>query len=165
MMEERKDLLDYLAQAIMIFGITLLVIAVICLLIGEDAKEYSTMFAMGSIGIPVNTIFQYLLSSVCITAFRFLFFTDTLIKKMSIAKRTILMLISVIVLIGVFAYIFGWFPVDEPKCWIIFLICFGICFTISTIVSVIKETIANKQLADGLKHIKEVQNGSTNRSK
>lgn len=165
MMEERKHLLDYAAQVMLIFGITLLVITVICCTIGDDAQGYSTMFALGNAGIPINTILQYLLSSACVTVLRFLFFTDTLIKKMPVAKRTILMLVSVIVLIGAFAYIFGWFPVDEPKCWIIFLACFGICFVLSAIVSVWKENTENKQLADGLKHLKEEQNGSVHRSK
>lgn len=165
MLDERKHLLDYLAQVILVFGITLLIIAFICCLTGDDAKEHSTVFALGSAGIPINTIFQYLLSSACITLLRFLFFTDTVIRKMSIAIRTTLMLISVIVLIGIFAYIFGWFPVNEPKCWIIFMICFGICFVISMFVSVFKEAMDNKQLADGLKNLKEGQNGSTDRSR
>lgn len=164
-MEERKHILDYLAQIILIFGITLLVITVICFLVGEDAREYSTMFALGSKGIPINTIWQYLLSSACIAGLRFLFFTDAVFKKMSITKRTIGMVISVIALIGVFAYGFGWFPVNEPKCWIIFLVCFGICFVTSAAVSIWKENTDNKQLSDGLKNLKEGKDGSVNRSK
>ena len=165
MLDERKHLFDYLAQVILVFGITLLVITFICCLTGDDAKEYSTMFALGSAGIPIYTIFQFLLSSACITALRFLFFTDTVIRKMSIVIRTILMLISVIALVGIFAYIFGWFPVDEPRCWISFIISFGICFVIATVISVLKEAMDNKQLAVGLKNLKEEQNGSTDRSR
>lgn len=167
-MEERKKLLDYLAQAILIFGITILIIAIICILVGDEAKGYSTMFEFGSAGIPMNTVLQYLLSSVCITVIRFMFFTDTFIKRMSVAARTIAMLISVIILVGVFAHIFGWFPVDEPRCWIYFFICFGICFMIGAITSITKEKSDNKQLAEGLKNlkeVKEVQNVNSDRSK
>ncbi|MCH5270363.1 MAG: hypothetical protein J1E83_06390 [Lachnospiraceae bacterium] len=164
-MEERKNLLDYLTQIILIFGITLLVITGICFLVGEDAREYSTMFALGSKGIPINTIWQYLMSSACIAGLRFLFFSDSVFKKMSITRRTIGMVISVIVLIGMFAYGFGWFPVNEPKCWMIFLVCFGICFVISAAVSIWKENTDNKQLSDGLKNLKEGKDGSVNRSK
>lgn len=164
-MEERKHLLDYLAQIFQIFGITILVITVICHFIGDKAKDYSTMFRLGSRGIPIYTILQFFLSSVCITGIRFLFFSDTIFKKMSIAKRTMAMVLSVIVLTGGFAYLFGWFPVNEAVCWISFFICFGICFVISAVVSYLKETMDNKQLEKALKRLKEEQNGSINRNK
>jgi magnesium-transporting ATPase (P-type) len=164
-MKERKHLMDYLAEMMLIFGITLLIITVICCLLGEEAKEYSTMFALGSKGVSANTILQFLLSSACITGLRFLFFSDRIFKKMSIAKRTIIMLLSVIVLIGVFAYIFDWFPVTNLKCWLSFFVCFGICFIVSVVISYLKENMDNKQLADGLNRIKEEQNGITNRGK
>ncbi len=165
MMEERKHLLDYLAQLMMIFGTTILVVTLICCAVGDEGKGYSTMFALGSKGVPVNTVLQYLLSSGCVTVFRFLFFSDKIIKKMSVAKRVIAMLISVIALIGIFAYIFGWFPVDEPRCWMMFLLCFGLCFVISAGISVWKETTENKHLADGLKQLKEKRNENIDRSK
>ena len=123
-MEEKKGLLDYLGETFVIFGITLLVIAVTCLMAGEEAKEYSSMFALGREGIPLATIFEYLLSSACVTLLRFLFFSEVLLKKMSVTKRTGGMLISVIAMVGVFAFVFGWFPVDEPKCWAAFFVCF-----------------------------------------
>jgi hypothetical protein len=165
MMEEKKHLLDYLAQIIQIFGITILVITVICHFTGDEARDYSTMFVLGSKGIPINTILQFLLSSVCVTGIRFLFFSDKIFKKMAIAKRTMAMLISVIALTGIFAYLFGWFPVNQAICWISFFICFGICFIISAVVSYLKETMDNKQLEEALKRLKEEQNGSINRSK
>ncbi len=164
-MEERKHLLDYLAQIIQIFGITILVITVICHFTGDEAKDYSTMFVLGSKGIPIDTMLQFFLSSVCVTGIRFLFFSDIIFKKMSIAKRTMAMVLSVIVLTGGFAYLFGWFPVNQAICWISFFICFGICFIISAVVSTLKETMDNKQLEDALKRLKEERNGSINRDK
>ena len=83
-MEERKHLLDYLTQVFTIFGITILAISIICTLLGEAAAGESTMFRLGSGGIPVETVFQYLLTSICVTALRFVFFTDILIKKMCV---------------------------------------------------------------------------------
>ena len=87
-MEEKKHLLDYLEQILVIFGVSLLIVSVICVVVGDHAKGYSSMFEFGSEGIPVRVVFQYLLSSACITALRFLFFSDVLIKKMSMVKRT-----------------------------------------------------------------------------
>ena len=113
------------------------------------------MFAMGSRGIPMNTVFQYLLSSVCVVLLRILFFSDIWLKKMGVAKRTVSMCVSVIVLVGMFAWLFGWFPVDEPGCWLSFLVSFGICFAVSAAASVWKERMENRQLACGLEKLKE----------
>lgn len=154
-MEERKNILDYLEQVFVIFGVTIILISIIGCAVGEEAKEYSSMFVLGNKGIPLNTIFQYLLSSACITALRFIFFSDTLFKKMTTVKRMIGLMVSVIMLIGLFIYVFGWFPVNEVKCWIIFLVCFVICSTVSTVVSILKDRMENEKLAEGLKHLKE----------
>lgn len=157
-MEERKNILDYLAQVFVIFGIMLLAISVICVLTGEEAAEKSTMFRLGSDGIPMETIYQYLLTSICVTGLRFLFFTDVLLKKMSVTGRTVGMLGTVVALIGVFSYAFGWFPVNEAEGWIAFLVCFGICFVISAGVSALKESMENRQLEDGLRNLKKKHN-------
>lgn len=154
-MDNKKHFLDYLAQIFRIFGITILILAIFACMIGDHAATYSTMFVLGHSGLSVSTLFQFLLSSACITAFRFVFFTDTFFKKMSLAIRTILMILCVIFLAGVFAYLFGWFPVSEPQCWLAFFICFGICFTVSAVLSVLKESADNRHLAKGLKSLKE----------
>ncbi|MCM1304699.1 MAG: hypothetical protein NC305_16670 [Lachnospiraceae bacterium] len=156
-MRERKNILDYMAQTMIAFGASMLALALFCELVGEEARGFSTMFALGKEGIPSNTILQFLLNSVCIMVIRFLFFSDRVFRKMSIAGRTIGMLASVIALIGVFAYCFGWFPVDDPKCWACFLVSFGICFVIAWAVSAWKESLDNRQLEEGLRHLKEQQ--------
>lgn len=99
-MEERKHFITYLEQVFMILGISLFVITLICAVVGEESREYSTMFALGDKGIPLHTILEYLLSSICITVLRFVFFTDTLIKSWSLAARTVGMLGTVTVLSG-----------------------------------------------------------------
>ena len=154
-MGEKKNFLTYVEQVFMILGVSLLVITGICAILGEESQGYSTMFALGSEGIPINTVMEYLLSSVCITALRFVFFTDALIKRWTTAGRTIAMVAAVIILVGVFAYAFGWFPVDDPKCWMAFLVSFGICFVLSAVLSVKKERLENQQLERALQQMKE----------
>lgn len=156
-MEERKHLLMYAEQTFMILGISLLAVAAICAVVGEEAQGYSTMFALGSGGIPINTVWEYLLNAVCITALRFIFFTDVLIKRWSMAARTIGMLGTVIVLIGGLAYAFGWFPVDDPRSWAACFISFCICFVLSAVLSVKKERLENRQLERALQQIKETE--------
>ncbi len=153
-MEERKHLLTYVEQVFQVMGISLLVIATVCAIVGEESQEYSTMFSLGGAGIPINTVWEFLLSSVCITALRFVFFTDTLIKRWSITGRTIAMVGTVIVLSGVFAYSFGWFPVDNPMCWAAFFVSFGICFLVSAVLSAKREQTENRQLERALRQMK-----------
>ena len=71
------------------------------------------------------------------------------------ALRTILMVASVILLTGFLAYLFGWFPVNNPKCWLCFFLCFCCCFIISTILSIRKEAADNHKLEKGLQKLKE----------
>ncbi len=158
-MEDRKTLIDYIGQTFLVFGITITITTAICVFAGDGAKGYSTMFDLGSRGIPVPTVFQFLLSSACVTFLRFVFFTDVFFKKISVAKRTVSLCASVILLVGGFAYLFGWFPVDDAVCWISFLICFGICVAGGAVVSLWKERAENRRLENGLKRLKEEKYG------
>lgn len=142
-------------QVFMILGISMLAITLICAAVGEEAREYSTMFAMGDEGIPIHTILEYLLSSLCITALRFIFFTDVLIKRWCLTGRIVGMAGAVTALTGGLAYLFGWFPVNDPKCWVAFFISFGICFLISAVLSIKKEQMENRQLEEALRKVKE----------
>lgn len=154
-MEDKKHFLLYVEQVFMILGASLLALTLISTLLGDEARGYSTMFALGSEGIPLYTVGEYLLSSVCVTALRFVYFTDTIIKSWSMTGRTVGMLVSVIGLSGGLAWLFGWFPVDDPKCWLAFLVSFGVCFLISAALSVRREKAENRQLEEALRHMKE----------
>lgn len=152
---EKKHLLFYLEQVFMVFGASLLAITLITALLGDEARGYSTMFALGSRGIPLHTVGEYLLSSVCVTALRFVYFTDTFIKSWSLTGRTVGMLVSVIGLTGGLSYLFGWFPVNDPKSVLAFLVSFGICFLIAAALSGKKEQVENRQLEEALRRMKE----------
>lgn len=154
-MEERKHLLTYVEQVFMVFGISISVLSAICAVVGEEAREISTMFALGTEGIPLSTMGQYLLSAVGITVLRFVFFTDVLIRRWTLAARTVGMLGTVTVLTGGMAYLFGWFPVNDPVCWVAFLVSFGACFVTAAIFSGKREQAENRQLETALRRIKE----------
>lgn len=154
-MEERKTVFDYLAQVLMIFGFTLIILNLFCYLFGEDAKAYSTMFALGKEGIKTDTMMQYLLASAFTVLFRFLFFTDIVIKNWRVVTRTICMIVSEILMIAVFVLVFGWFPVDMWQSWVLFLVCFGLCFAASVTVTITKERVENRKMEAALKKLKE----------
>lgn len=154
-MEEKKTLFAYLAQVFVIFGFSILVLNIFCLMFGNSAQEISTMFALGSRGIPAGICFQFLCISVLVVAARFVFFTDTLIRNMPIWLRTICMLATVIVVIVAFTITFRWFPADMWQSWAMFLLCFGISFLSSCFVMAIKEKMENRKMANALQKLKE----------
>ncbi len=154
-MEEKKTVFHYFGQVMIVFGFTMLVINLFCLAFGDSAKGFSSMFALGDQGIPVEIAFQFLLVSALIIGLRILFFTDLLIKKMPIWLRTICLLTSVIVLIAAFILAFRWFPPDRWEAWAMFFLCFGVSFLGSYFVMVIKERVENRQMEEALRRWKE----------
>lgn len=154
-MKEKKNIFDYLGQVFCIFGITIAIVAVFCLLFGKDAKGVSAMFSLGNEGLSVITIGQFLAVSFICVGLRFLFFSDILFKTKSLLKRILFMLISVVAVIGGFIYFCDWFPVDVWQAWLMFFLCFGICFVISTLVAAWKERMENRRMEEGLKRIKD----------
>ncbi len=153
-MEERKTIFDYIGQVFMIFGITICILNVFCILFGEDAKEYSAMFSFGKEGLAVPTMLQFLLVSACTVANRFLFFTETFIKNMTLPVRTVCMVIVEVAVTAVFIIAFGWFPTDMWLPWVMFLLSFGICFMVSLAVTVIKTRVENQRMEEALKRLK-----------
>lgn len=154
-MEKKKNIFEFLAQVFVVFGITVAVLNVFSLLFGESAQGYSAIFALGNRGIPLEITAQFFCVSVLIAFFRSLFFTDTFIKRMSIALRTVLMVISSIAVIVGFIVCFDWFPANTAKPWIMFFACFGVCFVLSFGVTLLKERLENRQMEEALKKLKE----------
>lgn len=156
-MEEKKTIFDYLAQIMAVFGFSMLIMNIFCLIFGESAKDFSAMFRLGDQGIPAGLAFQFLSLSALVTGIRFLFFTDIVIKKMPIWLRTICMLVLIVAVIAVFIVIFDWFPVDMWQSWAMFLVCFGISFAGSILVMAIKEKAENRKMEEALRRLKERQ--------
>lgn len=154
-MEDGKTIFDYIGQVFIIFGITIGILNVFCLLFGEDAQEYSNMFSLGKEGIAIDTMLQFLLVSICTVSLRVLFFTEILIKNMTVPFRTVAMLASEIAVIILFIIVCGWFPTDFWIAWMMFFLCFGVCFIVSLTVSVLKERMENKQMEEALERLKQ----------
>ena len=121
-MDNKPTILDYLSQVFMIFGITILLLNIFCMMFGESAKEFSTIFTLGSLGLSVKTMLQFLLAIAITIVFRFAFMTDILIKKMSLAARIIAMFAAAFLNIVVFIILCGWFTMNNPMAWVMFLI-------------------------------------------
>ena len=154
-MEKKYTILDFLGQVFFIFGITVTCLAVFVVVFGEDAKNISTIFALGKAGLSLTTLGQYFLMAILLNVVRFILFTDRIIKGWSVLVRTISMFVVIVILIGLFACVFGWFPVDDVMSWVMFFACFFVCAIVSIIVSAIKEKKENEKLQEALERMKK----------
>lgn len=154
-MEKKKTIFDYVGQVLMIYGITILILNVFCVVFGENAKEVSTLFAMGSNGVSVSASFQFLLVSIVVVALRFLLFTDSIIKNMSLPVRTGSMYVAIILIILIMNWLFGWFPADMWQAWLGFILSFVVCSVVSTITVLVKDKLENDKMQDALNKFKQ----------
>lgn len=156
-MEERKTIFDYLGNVMITFGFSIAVMSVLCLLVGEEARDVSTIYSLGNTGLSVTVMMQFLGTSVCITGFRALFFTDHVIRGLSITMRMVGMLSSVVALIALCAVLFGWFPVGMWQAWAAFFLTFALCFAGSLAVTYLKEKAENRKMEEALGRIKDME--------
>lgn len=154
-MEKEKTIFDYLGQVLIIFGATMIILHILSLLVGESAKNMSTLFALGKVGLPTATAFQFLLVSILTVAYKYIFFTDKVIKNMSVPVRTALMYVMIIITIIVMNMLFGWFPQDMWEAWMGFLVSFALCSGISTLVAVLKDKSENDKMQQALERLKQ----------
>lgn len=154
-MDKRFTLFGFLAQVFMIYGIIIALLNIFCLLFGSEAAGYSTIFSLANAGLSVATSMQFLLAITIVIALRLVFMTDTLIKNMPLGVRIAALFVSGFAVIIAFVFLFGWFPVDDPLAWIMFLICFPVSCTVSVVISTAAERQENRKLDDALKRIKE----------
>ena len=138
----------------MIFGFSMAVQSVFCLLFGENAREFSAMFSLGGEGLSIALMWQFLLISALIVFWRFLFFTETVIRNLSVTGRTMGMVTAVLLTAIVFILLFDWFPADMWQPWVMFLLCFGICFAVSTVVTDRLEKAENRKMEEALRRAK-----------
>ena len=154
-MQKKKSIFDFLTNVLVIYGVTVLLLSVFCVFIGEQAAEHSTIFAFENDGLAAVTLLQFLLLAFLITVYQWICCTDILIKNWSVTLRTILMFVLIIVTMGILAKVFGWFPVDMPEAWAGFFVSFFVCAAASVGTTILKEKMENKKLQDALERLKE----------
>lgn len=156
-MKRKDDVFRYLEQILTLFGLSVLFIGVFSYFVGEDARDYSSFFALGNQGLTLQTLVQLLMMSVLITTLRFILFTDGLICRISLTIRTMIMFFLVILMIAFFAFWCGWFPVNMLEAWGYFLACFAACAFASAYIMAWKTDRENKEMEEALKRLKEEQ--------
>lgn len=107
------------------YAVTILLMMIITALFGRKAESYSTMFTLGSQGISLPTLLQLLLFSLLISVMQVFYFSERIIKHMMSLWRTILMLITILIISLIFIILFDWFPLNSLSAWLGYFICFG----------------------------------------
>ncbi len=154
-MEKKRSIFGFLSSVFMIYGATILLLNIMCLLFGSKAQEVSSLFSLGNSGVSSATAFQFLLVITAVNLLRYLFMTDILIKNMSVTVRMVLMFASAFAAACAAIVIFGWFPSGMIITWILFIICFAASCTISTLISYAAQKQENDRLEEALKKFKE----------
>ena len=154
-MEREKTIFDFLEKVLVTFGASIFALSILCMLVGESAKEVSPIYALGSEGLSIHILIQIFAMSILIVGWKFLFLTDKIIKNMSETIRMIAMFAAIALTIIVFIIAFDWFPVMTWKAWVCFFISFGVCSGISTATVMLKNKMENKKMQDALQKIKQ----------
>lgn len=153
-MKEKETFLDFCGQVMMNLGISIILLNIFCICFGRSAQGISTMFVFGEKGLSVATMLQFFLLSVLSVALRYLFFKDFLIKKMTTFARTAGLMVSLFVMITIFALLFGWLPIDNGLGWLMFCICFILCMGISISIATYHEKTVNRRMEEALSKLK-----------
>ena len=154
-MEKKKTIFDFISQVFTIFGFTMICMMVFCYFLGNSAKGYSSLFSLGTEGLTLSTLAQFLLTSTLIVFFRQFFFTDCIIKNLSITLRAIGLFASVTAMLVLFVWLFEWFPVNDWLPWVLCAICFAVSSAGAMGICVLKERLANKKMQEALERLKE----------
>lgn len=151
---KKNTVYDFLANIMIVWGISIIVLCVFVFLFGEKEREISSVFCMGKMGISLGTLMQFLLLASEVTALRWLFLSDKLIKQLSRLYRNLFMFGGIFIIVSVEAAIFKWFPMNQAKSWILFLLSFTICSTFSICISVATDKNENRKLQEALERLK-----------
>ena len=154
-MEKPKTVLDYIAETFSVFGLTVTVCVLLALLLGDKARDFSTLFSLGSKGLSAQAMAQLLLLSAGTKFFRFLFFTDKIIRRGSLPVRIAAMILCTVGLAVLCIVVFRWFPANMPEAWIGFCGSSVLCFISGFVISSYKERLENKKMADALEKMKK----------
>lgn len=85
-------------------------------------------FFCGGRAIRYSLILQLLGLCIGITLLQFVFFSGRVLKKPSYALRLCVFGVLIYGLVGLFAVVFGWFPLEEPGAWLASFVIFIVAF-------------------------------------
>ena len=144
----------FINETLIIFSTGILFLTIVGGLIGDSAKQLSTMFSLGNEGLSFSVILQFLAVAVMIAALKEFIYSQKFLQNMMTLWKTVIFLFCIIVIITGFIIAFGWFPVNNVEGWIGFFLSFGVCFVISTLSMVIRTKWESKKYEESFERYK-----------
>ncbi len=154
-MRRKEYIVDFINHMFMIFSILVISLSICSLIIGGKIKDYSSLFEMGHQGLSIETIFQILLSSFIITAFRGLIYSELIKNTVSRTKRASILAFFIFVLIVVFVHQFRWFPKDAILVWILFALSFIMSTMLGIYLTFLSEKKYNRNMTKALEQLQK----------
>lgn len=151
----KKHLWTYFLNVMFSFGLTVAFSTIVIMLVSDEIKGETGMTMLGSEGIPIAFLLQFLIADMIVMAFRTLFLSDLFIKNMKPSLRVVLLLVTSLLTMTGFILVCGWFP---PVGLCVF-IPGSVCAIIVNAVKLFRrENAKNKELADALEQYKSTHN-------
>jgi hypothetical protein len=160
-MTKNKSIFSFLAQTLILFAVTILLLMLLAYFVGDGAKELSPLYQMGSKGLASATMLQFLLSSAVINLLKDFFFSVKVFKKLMTLWRTVFMLFGALVVSVVFILLFHWFPLKDGFAWAAFFICFGGSCFFASLFMILKTKLESNHYDELLSNYKEQHEGDS----
>ena len=120
-----------------------------------DAQNVSSLFALGSAGLPYPVIFQLAGLAIVLTIFSRLLFSSFLEAKMPYLLRVFLLLVANLFTTSIFVLSFKWFPLDNIWIWLTFFLASFISSAIAVALSILLVIFENKKYNKLLENYKK----------
>lgn len=102
-----------------------------CLSFSGALFIYTTIdWIWGDGAIECATVYQMLALCGVITLLQYVFFSGQVLKKPSYYVRMAMFCVPAFVVCAVFAWVFGWFPLEKGGAWVAFTVIFFAIFAV-----------------------------------
>ena len=155
--QPKNPVLSFLSQILFGFGFAIATISIIGFMLGNEARDVSTMYRLGGEGLPYGTMLQFFLCVATLQILRIVIFSKAIFKEMLLLWRAVLMIAAGMLTAGAFAVGFGWIPIDRGSAWLSFILSYGICTGVGTAIMLITTKRKDKQYNKLLSQYKEKQ--------
>ena len=147
---ENNDIFQFINGVMITFGFTVMVFIPIALLVGDGAKEVSSLFAFGKVALSTASLIELLILAIIINLYSTILFSYRWIKNMPVFVRFVLFFSITILTIVVLIIRFHWFPVNYMEAWIGFFVSFAVCSTLGILIGRQKEKSENERMNKAL---------------
>ena len=142
------------------FSVLAMIIAGMLIAItAPDAKDQSTIFALGGAGLSYSTLLQITGFSLILAIFVIGIFSERFIKKLRFLQRALIFLPVSLLTLSIFAVIFRWFPAEDPSAWLGFLLTTVFCASVSIGLTMIKLKLESRKFGRLLANYKTRRKG------